>query len=156
MKEYNESKIFMKEMFGAKPYAVAEIYGGEKYPDIRGEVDFYPIGNGVLVVSVLHNLPNTKTNFFGFHIHENSECSGDFSSAGPHFGAGEHPTHQGDMPVILSNDGDAFLSFFTRRFTLSEIVGRTVIVHLDPDDFSTQPSGNSGERIACGKIEKRD
>lgn len=35
MKEYNESKIFMKEMFGAKPYAVAEIYGGEKYPDIR-------------------------------------------------------------------------------------------------------------------------
>lgn len=62
MKEYNESKIFMKEMFGAKPYAVAEIYGGEKYPDIRGEVDFYPIGNGVLVVSVLHNLPNTKTN----------------------------------------------------------------------------------------------
>lgn len=64
--------------------------------------------------------------------------------------------HQGDMPVILSNDGDAFLSFFTRRFTIPEIIGKTVIVHLDPDDFTTQPSGNSGERIACGKIERRD
>lgn len=156
MKEYNESKVFMKQMFGSNPYAVAEIYGGEKYPNIRGEVDFYSIGNGVLVVAVLHGLPKTNTNFFGFHIHEGSMCEGDFSSAGPHFGEGEHPMHKGDMPVLLSNDGDAFLSFFTRRFTLSEIIGKTVIVHLSPDDFTSQPSGNSGERIACGIIEKRN
>ena len=152
---YFESKFLMRKVENSRPMAVAEIFGGEKYPDIRGEVDFYQIGNGVVVVCVLHGLPQTKTNIFAFHIHENGECEGDFSSAGGHFGEGEHPNHAGDMPVLLSSGGDAFLAFFTNRFTLDDIVGRSVIVHALPDDFFTQPSGNSGERIACGLIEKQ-
>jgi Cu-Zn family superoxide dismutase len=44
------------------------------------------------------------------------------------------------------------LSFLTNRFTLDEIIGRVIIIHDKPDDFTSQPSGNSGNKIACGKI----
>ena len=49
-------------------------------------------------------------------------------------------------------NGYAFSAFLTDRFTVKEIVGRTVIMHSSPDDFTSQPSGNAGEKIACGEI----
>lgn len=45
------------------------------------------------------------------------------------------------------------MSFLTNKFTLQDVIGKVVIIHSMPDDFTTQPSGNSGEKIACGKIE---
>ena len=63
-----------------------------------------------------------------------------------------HPYHAGDMPPLFGADGYAFLTFVTSRFTVNEIIGKTIIVHSEPDDFSTQPSGNAGEKIACGVI----
>lgn len=73
-----------------------------------------------------------------------------------HFNPGDkpHPFHSGDMPPLLGCDGIAYSIFLTNRFTPDEIVGRTVIIHLNPDDFTTQPSGNSGEMIACGVIRR--
>ena len=49
-------------------------------------------------------------------------------------------------------NGDAFSMFITNQFTVPEVIGKTVIIHAHPDDFHTQPSGNSGEKIACGII----
>jgi Cu-Zn family superoxide dismutase len=58
------------------------------------------------------------------------------------------------MPPLFAGTGRAFLAFFTDRFTVDEIIGRTVVVHAKPDDFTTQPSGNSGSKIACGQIRR--
>ena len=57
------------------------------------------------------------------------------------------------MP-LLANQGYAYGVFYDKRFTIPDITGRAVIIHLNPDDFTTQPAGNSGERIACGVIKK--
>ena len=56
------------------------------------------------------------------------------------------------MPPIFGNDGYSYMSFFTNRFNLSEIIGKSVIIHSNTDDLTSQPSGNSGEKIACGII----
>ena len=65
-----------------------------------------------------------------------------------------HPYHTEDMPPLFGSQGYAFSIFLSGRFSVCEIIGRTVIIHLNPDDFHTQPSGNSGAKIACGMIEK--
>ena len=117
-------------------------------------VKFFSCKDGVLVLSEISNLPKTETNFFAIHIHENGECDGDFSFAGGHYGEGTHPLHSGDLPPLLSASGTATSLVLTNRFTPSEIIGKSVIIHDGYDDFTTQPSGNSGARIACGVIKK--
>lgn len=64
-----------------------------------------------------------------------------------------HPEHAGDLPPLFENNGYAYISFLTNRFTVKEIIGKVIIIHDMPDDFTTNPSGKSGEKIACGKIE---
>ena len=66
-----------------------------------------------------------------------------------------HPQHAGDFPPLLGNHGKAYMKVFSDRFSVEEIIGKTVIVHSDPDDFRTQPSGNAGRKIACGIIKKQ-
>ena len=58
------------------------------------------------------------------------------------------------MPPLFGNSGRAWLAFLTDRITVDEIIGKTVVIHSAPDDFTTQPSGNSGSKIACGAIER--
>ena len=67
-----------------------------------------------------------------------------------------HPAHAGDMPPLIANNGYAIQAFLTDRFTVREILGKTVIIHDSADDFSSQPAGNAGARIACGVIRKTD
>lgn len=57
------------------------------------------------------------------------------------------------MPPLFGSSGYAYLAFFTNRFTVPEILGRTVVIHDIPDDFTTQPAGNAGMKIACGVIQ---
>ena len=64
----------------------------------------------------------------------------------------EHPNHSGDMPPLLGNQGYAWMAFYDKRFTIPEIIGKSLIIHRMPDNFTTQPAGDSGERIACGVI----
>ena len=96
---------------------------------------------------------------FGFHIHEGTRCSGTsvdhFADAGSHYNPSNcpHPMHAGDLPPLFVNNGRAWFATITPQFTVS---GHTVIVHSDPDDFHTRPSGNSGEKIACGMIKRVD
>ena len=153
--DINEGYTLLNRIISARISAQAKIKGNDKYEKIYGEVNFFSFNNGCIVMCILHNLPKTKTNIFGFHIHQNGECKDDFSSAGPHYGTGDHPNHYGDLPVLISNDGDAFMAFYTNRFTVNDVVDRAVIVHLNPDDYTTQPAGNSGVRIACGVIKKK-
>lgn len=138
------------------PFAVANIKGGQEYPDISGTVKFFNTSNGVIVFNDIKGLPQTQTNIFAEHIHENGECDGDFESAGGHFNPTDvpHPQHAGDLPPLFSASGNALSAVLTDRFALNQIVGKSIIIHEDPDDFTSQPSGNSGKRIACGIIKR--
>jgi Cu-Zn family superoxide dismutase len=102
----------------------------------------------------------------GMHIHESGDCSApDATSAGEHFSAtpsqhgGPHDTmrHTGDLGNIVADaQGKVETSFQDDRLSLSgpdSILNRSVIVHAGKDDFTTQPSGGSGARVACGVIE---
>jgi len=141
------------------PTAVAMVQGGEIYPDINGTVRFYDTAYGTVVFAEILGLPlsvdGSKSPIFGFHIHSGNTCGGgDFSDTMGHYDPESmpHPYHAGDMPPLIGVRGIAFAAFLTDRFTAEEIIGRTVVIHEDPDDFTTQPSGNAGRKIACGEI----
>lgn len=104
----------------------------------------------------------------GFHIHDKGDCSsGDGMSAGGHFnptanphGPQDAPHHGGDMPSLVADaNGRATASFVLEGITVApgpnSIAGRGLIVHKDPDDYRTQPTGNAGARLACAVIRPR-
>lgn len=144
------------------PRATAVVRGSSDNSRINGTVKFYESVGGVLVVADILGLPvseeECKNGIFAFHIHNGTECSGNeddpFANAGTHYNPKNcpHPYHAGDMPPLFGVGGRAFLAFLTDRFTVDEVIGKTVIIHDSPDDFTTQPSGNSGKKIACGVI----
>lgn len=122
---------------------------------LQGTVKFYPVPCGTLVMAEITGLPKNGSGFFALHIHEGLSCTGEgFGDTGGHFapGAQAHPLHAGDLPPLLSQNGRAFLAVETNRFEIREVLGRTVVVHSDADDFRTQPAGNAGRKIGCGKI----
>ncbi|MBQ3928782.1 MAG: superoxide dismutase family protein [Clostridia bacterium] len=136
--------------------AAASVKGGEKAPALHGEIKFFQRNSNVLVSVRIVGLPqDNPSGFYGFHIHSGESCEGeDFSATGGHYNpqSQRHPSHKGDMPPLLSFSGNACMKFVTDRFTVGEIIGKTVVIHQMPDDFTTQPSGNSGDKIACGVI----
>lgn len=137
-----------------KPEAVACVSGEGK---LCGCVKFYAAGCGCLVAAEIRGLPESDTGFFAFHIHEGGDCGGtDFSDTGGHFNPEKqaHPRHAGDLPPLLSDHGTATLLVQTSRFTPGEVIGRTVVIHQNPDDFHTQSAGNAGRKIACGMIRR--
>ena len=141
---------------GKSPDAVARIRGGMEAPQLTGCVAFYQENGCVLVVAKIFGLPSaSETGFFGFHIHQGENfCGTDFSGTGSHYNPTEqaHPKHAGDLPPLLACQGNAYLSVRSDRFSVKDIIGRTVVIHSDPDDFHTQPAGNAGKKIACGVI----
>ena len=140
------------------PDAVARIGGGEQAPCLKGSVKFYQLPGGVLVEAELTGLPSQPpSGFFAFHIHEKGDCSGEgFRNTGGHYDpeSRPHPFHAGDLPPLLACNGKAYLAVVTNRFKIPEVIGKTLIIHLAPDDFTTQPSGNAGSKIACGVIRR--
>lgn len=102
-------------------------------------------------------LPDSETGFFGFHIHAGNDCSGTgFPATGGHYDPqmNPHPQHAGDLPPLLGDNGTAWLSVLTGRFQIRDIIGKTVVIHSNPNDFITQTSGNAGTKIACGVIRR--
>lgn len=144
------------------PAAYAVIRGSKKYPDIKGKAAFYDTYRGTVVVVSVYGLPQEKEGsspgFHGFHIHEGGACTengqGEFTDVRGHYNPGKtlHPAHAGDLPPLLGNDGAAWMAVYTDRFYPEDVIGRTVIIHKKTDDFRSQPSGDSGEMIACGEI----
>jgi Cu-Zn family superoxide dismutase len=129
-----------------------------------GTVRFVQTGNKVMVSGEVRGLkPNAE---HGFHVHEKGDCSsGDGMSTGGHFNPtgkphgnhdmGEH--HAGDLPMLKANaSGVATFSYESKTISVgsgvTDVVGKGLIVHRDPDDFKTQPTGNSGPRLACAVI----
>ncbi len=158
-------RSFTKNYQGSQPVqntASAQITGGRMYPMINGIVKFTQTDKGVMVTAEISGLPHIQGmcsgGVFGFHIHEGTSCAGNaedqFADTKMHYNPAQcaHPYHAGDMPPLFENNGYAYMSFLTNRFTVNEIIGRTVVIHSRADDFTTQPSGNSGIKIACGKI----
>lgn len=146
------------------PTAIAFINGNENNSSIKGEVLFYQLENGVYIRAYIIGLPKVNSKgeavrFHGFHIHENGNCSQNssdepFPFTGSHFNPNnnQHPFHAGDLPPLLSAGGVGILSVFTDAFTVNNIVERSIIIHEGVDDFTSQPAGNAGKKIACGVI----
>ncbi len=151
---------FLKLLVGQKPSACAQITGNATNPGLHGMVYFYSVPQGgMLVEAEVFGLPKQNvqnSSFYGMHIHENGNCSLPFEKTGNHYNPGNqpHPDHAGDLPPLLSNSSYAYSAFYTERFDADDIIGRSVVIHLHPDDFVTQPSGNSGTKIGCGVIFK--
>jgi Cu-Zn family superoxide dismutase len=131
---------------------------------VTGMLRFAQTGDKVVVTGEIRGLkPNAE---HGFHVHEKGDCSsGDGMSTGGHFnpGAAAHGQHGqgahhvGDMPSLKADaQGVARVDFSSTSLTLkpgaSSIVGKGLIVHRDPDDYKTQPTGNAGPRVACAVI----
>jgi len=135
--------------------------------NVSGDATFTETNGKVVLTAKLTGL---KPGVHGIHIHEKSDCSAaDGSSAGGHwnptfkqhgkFGEGEY--HKGDIGNFAANeDGIATVVFETDQWCIGcndatkNIVGKSLVVHQDPDDFVSQPSGNAGGRVACTAIIK--
>lgn len=130
--------------------AKAHIKGGKKYPKINGIVTFKERKDGVLITAKVSGLPQSKDHcvgrFFGFHIHEGNSCSGnakdEFANAKSHLNPTNcpHPFHIGDLPPLIENNGTAYMSVLINKFKIKDIIGKVIIIHDSPDDFTTQPS----------------
>jgi Cu-Zn family superoxide dismutase len=131
---------------------------------VRGNATFVQYGDKVHVMASVSGLkPNSE---FGFHVHEAGDCSsGDGMSTKGHFNphnkphgqAGSADRHGGDLPSLKSDSaGNATLRAEVDMITVSpgpaSVVGRGLIVHVQPDDYKTQPTGNAGARSACAVI----
>ena len=152
-------------MGGAGPSAVANLEPTNGN-SAKGRVTFTQAGDSVRVTGTFEGLkPNGE---HAFHVHEKGDCSsGDGMSTGGHFNpagkphgahaAAEH--HAGDLPSVQADAyGNASVSFTTKSISVgggsADVTGKGLIVHRDPDDFKTQPTGNAGPRIACAVIAK--
>jgi Cu-Zn family superoxide dismutase len=130
--------------------------------NVSGTVTFTAVNGGVKVVADLQGLSKGK---HGIHIHECGDCTAaDGTSAGGHFNpmSKSHGApmdamrHEGDMGNIEADDsGKAHLEYVDNTISFegdASIIGRSVIIHKNEDDFKTQPTGNAGARVACGVI----
>ncbi|WP_291130938.1 superoxide dismutase family protein [Flavobacterium sp. UBA7682] len=120
------------------------------------------------IVSLDVKMQGLKPGIHGIHIHEKADCSAtDASSAGghwnptfkPHGKWGSISCHKGDIGNLIANeDGNAMLSVDTAEWCIGcgdstkDILGKSLIIHQDADDYVSQPSGNAGARIACSGI----
>jgi Cu-Zn family superoxide dismutase len=133
--------------------------------DIKGNVVFTEIEPGL--VRVTGELKGQTEGPKGFHIHEKGDCSdpkgmsagGHFNPTGEGHGGPNTPSHHaGDLGNVVFNElGQAKVNMVARGISVSRqrpdgIIGRSAIVHADADDLKTNPSGNSGARLACGVI----
>ena len=150
-------------MTGPKAEAALQARSGSA---VSGTVSFTQSGDRLLVEARVAGLTPGE---HGFHVHESGDCSAaDASSAKGHFNPaakahGHHAGsehHAGDLPNLVADAaGNAVFRAEVSGLSLNDgptgIVGRSIVIHADPDDYKSQPAGNSGKRIACGTIAKR-
>lgn len=149
--------IFTSIIMNNRPMALAKVTGNTDNPDLSGDISFYgtPMGGVIIMVKIHGLLDNSNpSGFYGMHIHEFGDCTLPFDKTGVHYNPGNmpHPDHAGDLPPLLSNNGYAWMAFYTERLTISEILGKSIVIHSMRDDFTSQPAGDSGEKIGCGVI----
>ena len=144
------------------PFAVAAL-APTTGQTASGTVNLTQLADGSVEVSA--DLTGVPPGVHGFHIHDKGDCGDNGNAAGGHFNpaASAHgspaapPHHAGDFGNVTANDaGEVHTKFTTRSVTLdssaSSAIGHAVILHANPDDLTTQPTGNAGARIACGVV----
>ena len=149
--------------------AFAQINSSPLAPALKGKVLFRDVPGGVEICIEVTGLPKytPKTNTspqigpHGFHLHITGNCelgnpNDPFKSAGEHYNPTKQPhgNHAGDFPVIFSNNGYFRMCFFSNKFSVYDIINKAVVIHQSPDDYQTEPAGNSGKRIGCGVIKE--
>ena len=143
--------------------AKANIKGSTKYPKINGIITFKEAKDGVLVTAKINGLPQSKDHctrkifwlsYTWAELLARGNLDDEFANAKSHYNPTKcpHPFHIGDLPPLIENNGYAYMSVLINKIKIKDIIGRVIIIHDMPDDFTTQPSGNSGGKIACGKI----
>lgn len=151
-----ETLPLLQETLDTYPVACAHVTGTTQNPNMIGDVWLYPFLEGTLLVADIQGIP--FAGFYGFHIHQYGPCiegppgyTG-YPGVGLHYSPQEqpHPYHAGDLPVLMAYYGHAFMVVYTDRFKPEEVLGRAMIIHQWPDDYRTQPTGNSGNPIGCG------
>lgn len=155
----------VQDLWGSGAKATAKLEP-TKGSSVRGTANFEQRRDKVRVAANVSGLrPNSE---FGFHIHEIGDCSsGDGMSAKGHFNPfgkphghpGSSERHGGDLPNLKSDaygnaNYIADLDGVTVTAGAASIVSRSLIVHVQPDDYETQPTGNAGARSACGVIQR--
>jgi superoxide dismutase, Cu-Zn family len=148
----------------AAPPATVTLAGASG-SQVAGDLQLAATPDGVSISGQITGLaPNT---LHGFHVHQTGDCSApDAKSAGEHFNPGQHPhggpsateRHLGDLPNVQADAmGMASISATVTGATLrdggaNDLMGKALIVHAKRDDYVSQPSGDAGDRIACGVI----
>lgn len=133
-----------------RPQAYALIHGEN---EIEGTAAFYDYDDKTLFLYQIENLPIGKEcegGIFSFHIHSGESCEDPQGHLNPDDCA--HPYHLGDLPPLFASKGVGWGLLMIDKFIVEDIIGKTLIIHHNPDDFKTQPSGNPGMIIACGEI----
>jgi Cu-Zn family superoxide dismutase len=133
----------------------------------KGTVHLQELADGSVDVTV--DLTGVPPGVHGFHIHDKGDCSDNGNAAGGHFNPTSAPHaspdaqshHAGDFGNVTADaNGEVHTRFNTRSVTMHEgltnAAGHAVILHANPDDLTTQPSGNAGPRIACGVVTLHD
>jgi len=147
---------------GSRPAAIATL-APTSGQTAAGTVRLTQLADGSVDVHV--DLTGVPAGVHGFHIHDKGDCGDNGNAAGGHFNpaATQHgapavpPHHAGDFGNVTANDaGEVHEHFNTRSVTVeagpNSAVGHAVILHANPDDLKTQPTGNAGARIACGVV----
>lgn len=151
----------------AQPVKAYAIINPAEGFEVVGVVSFTEVEGGVRIVADVAGL---KPGLHGFHIHEHGDCGGPgMENAGGHYNPTNRPhggpdssidqRHIGDLGNLEANkEGIAQYNRVDSVISLKgehSIIGKSVIVHADPDDLKTQPTGNAGKKIGCGEIIER-
>lgn len=152
---------------GGKARATATLVPTAAQPGmtVTGTVRLTALDHGVRLEGEVKGLKPGQEH--GFHIHEKGDCGNNANASGGHFnpGGGTHGmfgspgSHAGELPSLVADaQGQARFRVDVHSISLTEgaannVVGRALVVHRDRDDYTTQPAGNSGPRVACAVIQ---
>lgn len=155
-------------MSGGKPQALAKLTPTAAVAGmaVNGDVRFSALDHGVRVEGEIRGLKPGQEH--GFHIHEKGDCADNANASGGHFNPsggthgmfGSPGSHAGELPSLVA-DAQGVSRFRVDLHTVSltegatnSVLGRALVVHRDRDDYTSQPAGNSGPRVACAVIQR--